>query len=505
MLPKFETKLKTKLKKSLLPLSLALSATLLTACNSDDDNNAPVLTGDLMPIVAENTVLVAQYTATDADNDNITFSLDTAANELFTIEQSGQLSFITAPDFDNGEVGPYNVTVIATDDGKGALSTELNISITVGDVKDTPSTAVVQTIAPDYSNSEVAYLDANSQQVTAGYYVKDASDYTLSSYKGDVYHIGRFFLDTITKYNATDVASRDTAIWSYSTQDAQDSTSRNPYALVSLSETKAYLLRYGSSNVWIVNPQATSSEDFKIGELDLSSYIPADNSSGTPSPAAAVINNDKLYIAMQRTSDAWTSGIAYVAVFDTTTDTEIETNANDEDTVKGIPLLGVNPLEHSLTAIDDKVFVTTRNGYSSTDLSFSRIEEINTSDYSVRQVINASDIEGNTAAFINASVVVSAEQGYFYASQAIFTPSYHEVSALYEFNPTTGEIITANVAETGSEGITFIGLDGANFLWVSVSDPSIPGVDVIDTSSNAKKVSRLATQLNPGTIRFIEE
>jgi len=497
MLPKF--------KKNLLPLCITLSATLLTACGSDDDNTAPVLSGDLAPVVAENTVLVSQYTATDAENDNITFSLNTAANELFTIEQSGQLSFKTAPDFDNGEVGPYSVTVIATDDGKGALSTTLSLSITVGDVKDTPSIAVVQTIAPDYSNSEVAYLDAKSQQVASGYYVKDASDYTLSSFKGDVYHIGRFFIDTVTKYNATDVANRDAVVWSYSTQDAQDSISRNPYALVSLNETKAYLLRYGSSKVWIVNPQATTSENFKVGELDLSSYIPADNSKGTPSPASAVINDGKLYIAMQRTSDAWVSGIAYVAVFDTATDAEIETNANTEDTVKGIPLIGINPLEHSLTAAQDKVFVTTRNGYSSTDLSLSRIEEIDTGDYSLRQVLSASDIADNSAAFIKASVVLSAEQGYFYASQAIFTPSYHEVGALYEFNPTTGEIITVNVADTGNEDIGFIGLDAANFLWVSISDPSFPGVDVIDTSTNTKIISRLATQLNPGAIRFIEE
>jgi len=496
MLPKFKNKL--------LPLSLAISATLLTGCGSDDKNTAPELTGDLMPVVAENTLAVGQYTATDANNDNITLSLNDAANALFTLEQSGALSFKVAPDFDNGDTGPFNVTITATDDGKGALSTALAISITVGDVKDTPSVAVVQTIAPDYSNSEVAYLDAKGQQVASGYYRKDASDYTLSSYKGDVFHIGRFFIDEITKYDATEVADRDSAIWSYSTNDPQDST-RNPYALVSLSETKAYLLRYGSSKVWIVNPQASTSEDFKIKELDLTSYVHADNSSGTPNPAAAVINDGKLYIAMQRQDDSYNAGTAYVAVFDTATDTEIETNANADDNVKGIPLVGVNPLEHSLVANEDKVFVTTRNAYSSFDLSFSRIEEINTGDYTVRQVLNAGDIAENTASFIKASVVVSPEKGYFYASQAIFTPSYHEVSSLYEFNPTTGAIIGADIAETGVENITFIGLDAANFLWMSIANPSFPGVDVIDTTTNTKRISRLATILNPGAIRFIEE
>ncbi|MFT4966854.1 MAG: hypothetical protein ACI89P_001699, partial [Colwellia sp.] len=126
MLPKF--------KKNLLPLSLAISATLLTACNSDDKNNAPELTGDLMPVVAENTLAVGQYNATDVNNDNITLSLNGEADGLFTLEQSGLLSFKIAPDFDNGDTGPFNVTITATDDGKGALSTELAISITVGDV-----------------------------------------------------------------------------------------------------------------------------------------------------------------------------------------------------------------------------------------------------------------------------------------------------------------------------------------------------------------------------------
>ena len=495
MLPKF--------KKNLLPLSLAISATLLTACNSDDKNNAPALTGDLMPVVAENTLLVGQYTATDVDNNNITLALNDAANELFTLDQSGLLNFKVAPDFENGDTGPFSVTITATDDGKGALSTDLTVSITVGDVKDTPSIAVVQMVAPDWTSSAVAYLDANTQQVAAGYYVKDKSDYTLSTYKGDVFHIGKWNIDTIAKYDASDVTKRDSAIWDYSTNDAQSSVSSNPYTLVSLSETKAYLLRYASSKVWVVNPQATSPETFKTGELDLTSYISIDYSKDTPSPASAVINDGKLYIAMQRFTD---TGIdtAYVAVFDTATDLEIETNANDADNVKGIPLMGFNPLNDSIVASDDSVFVTTRNHYFATDLSFSRIEEINTSDYSVRQVLNAGDIEGNTTSFITASVVVSAEKGYFYASQTLYSP-YREVGAVYEFNPTTGEILTVNVAESGTEHIAFIGLDAANFLWVSVANPEAPGVEVIDTSTNTKRINRLATTLNPGTIRFIEE
>ena len=491
-------------KKYTLPLSLFITTSLLSGCNSDD-NKAPVLSGDAAPIVAENTTSVAQYTATDADNDLVTFSLSGLDSALFTIDTNGQLTFISAPDFDNGETGPYTVTIVATDDGKGALTDELNVSVTVGDVNDTPSLAVIQTIAPDYSNSEVVYIDGRTEQINSGYYIKDASDYTLATYQTDVYHIGRFFIDTITKYNGEVVSERDNELWSFSTQDAQDSISRNPYSLVSLNESKAYLLRYGSSKVWVVNPQATTIDDFKIGELDLSSYIPENNSKETPNPTAAVINDGKLYIVMQRLSDDWQPNTAYVAVFDTATDEEVETNANSNDDVKGIALEGLNPLEHSITSGDNKVYVSTRSSYSNTDTALSRIEEIEPSDYSVRQVLNAGSIEGNTGSFIKSSVILSDEIGYFYVSQSVYVPSYHEVSALYQFNPSTGEITNSNVANTGTERINFIDVDAANFLWVSVETPSAPGIDIINTTTNEQVNSRLPTDLNPNVIRFIEK
>ncbi|MGB1263350.1 MAG: cadherin repeat domain-containing protein [Cognaticolwellia sp.] len=493
----------TTFKKQLLPLSLVLGSTLLIGCGGgSDSSDAPFVSGNTSPVVEENTTLVGAYTATDADGDAITLTLSGEASALFTITQAGELSFLTAPDFDNGDTGPFAVTIIATDDSKKRLTGELAIQVTVGDVKDTPSFAVVQTVAPDYSGSEVITLDPATEVVATGYYIKDGSDYTVRSYKNDVFHIGRFFIDTIAKYNAD---ALDVETWSYSTQDNGDSTSRNPYDIVFASETKAYVIRYGSSKVWIVNPQASTQEDFKTGELDLVDYIPADNSQGTPSPAAATIADGKLFIAMQRMSDSYTPGTAYVAVFDTETDVEIETNADASDTVKGIPLVGVNPLGGSVVNKDGVVYVTTRNSYSDTDLSFSRIEAIATGDYALTTVLTAADIAENTAAFIDSSVIVSATKGYFVAGETFFTPFYHVLSTVYAFNPTTGEVLAENVAETGTESISYMALDAANYLWLSIGNPENPGVDVINTETDVKALPRFATELNPGAIAFIEE
>lgn len=492
----------TSFKKNILPLSVVLGTTVLTACGGGSSSNeAPVVTGATSPTIEENTTSVGVYNATDADGDVITFSISGTDSSLFSINQAGELNFLTAPDFENGDVGPYAVTIIATDDSKKLLTGELAVQVSVGDVKDTPSFAVVQTVAPDFSGSEVVTLNPETEQVTSGYYIKSASDYIVRSYQQDVYHIGRFGIDNISKYNAD---ALDTQVWSYTTQDTGDSNTRNPYDLVSLSDTKAYLLRYGSDKVWIVNPQATTFDDFKIGELDLSGYTADNNSKGTPNPASATIADGKLFIAMQRLSDAFSTNTAYVAIFDTATDEEIETNANADDTVKGIPLAGLNPLNHSVVSQGDTVYVTTRNAYTASDLSQSLVEAISASDYSLRTVLSAADITDNTAAFLGSSVVVSDTKGYFVASQTFFTPSYHELSTVYTFNPTTGEVSDTAVAETGTEQISYLALDAANYLWISVSNPTNPGVDVVDTQTDEKELPRLATELNPGSIAFIE-
>lgn len=363
------------------------------------------------------------------------------------------------------------------------------------------SSAVVQGLSPDYNGSKVFFLDTETEQATA-YYNKTGSDYTLATNKGDVYHIGRSGIDRIDKYAASDYYNAE---WSYSTQDKNDSLSRNPYNLVFASDTKAYLIRYDSPKVWIVNPTAMEKENFKIGEIDLSAYNPKNNTV-KPTPAAAVISQGKLFIAMQRLSESWAPNPAYIAVFDTSTDTEIETNSDPDDNLKGILLKGLNPLENSMVkGPEGKVYVTSHDGYVNPALTNSRIEEIDPSSYALRTVLTAADIENNEKEFINASVILSADKGYFYSGKVVFTPTYGEVSTLYEFNPTTGKITASEVADTGAEHINYLNLDKNGFLWLSMINPSTAGIDIINSKTNKKEGGRILTGLNPYTIRFLDK
>jgi hypothetical protein len=488
----------TPFKKNALTLALIGTLSILGGCSSDS-NNAPEISGDVSVTVAENTTLVSQYTATD-DGDELSYTITGTDQQLFAVNNTGAVEFISAPDFENGDTGPYNITVTVSD--AQGLTDSIDVTVNVGDVLDTPSMALVQTVAADFSSSQVAYLDFAAQTVDDGFYAKTQSDYSINVYQKDVYHIGRFFIDTISKYNTDDAS---TEIWSYSTQDDLDSTTRNPYTLVSLSTEKAYLLRYGSDKIWIVNPQATDFDSFKTGEIDLSSYVPENNTAGTPRPSAAVINNGKLFVVMQRSDDSFGStNSAYLAVFDTATDSEIETNADSTDSVMGIPILGLNPLENSVRTFEDKVYVTTRNSFSAVSVDQSMIETVDANNYSLNTVLSAANITDNSTKYIQSTAIVSAEKGYFFANETFFGP-YREESTLYQFNPSTGEISDETVLDIETNSIGFIDIDAAGFLWVSVREDAAPGVEIIDTETNSPLIDRLETQLNPGVIRFIEE
>ena len=84
-----------------------------------------------------------------------------------------------------------------------------------------------------------------------------------------------------------------------------------------------------------------------------------------------------------------------------------------------------------------------------------------------------------------------------------YTPSYSVKSSLHQFNPTTGEVVASNVASTGEDAINYLGLDDANFLWLSIENPSAAGIEIINTQDNSIVGDRLLTELNPSVIGFI--
>lgn len=129
-------------QKRVLVLVCAAS---LTACGGGgggglptpalNPNTAPILTDPGAITLLEGGTAVATIAGTDSENDSLTFALSSGDDEsLFSMSSSGELSFITAPDFempsDAGGNNVYEVTVQVSD---GALSDTQALTITITD------------------------------------------------------------------------------------------------------------------------------------------------------------------------------------------------------------------------------------------------------------------------------------------------------------------------------------------------------------------------------------
>ena len=118
-----------------------LSASLDVEVTITNVNEAGTITGPIDVDYAENSSgAVATYTATDPEGDAVAWSVSGVDGHLFTIDQSGALSFLDSPNFEaphdaNGD-NTYVVQLSTSQDGE--LSQTLDIVIHVTDANDAP-------------------------------------------------------------------------------------------------------------------------------------------------------------------------------------------------------------------------------------------------------------------------------------------------------------------------------------------------------------------------------
>ena len=162
--------------------SPSLSAELSLSITVDDVAEAPTFASASASATAPENSTEVFYIALANDDDaasSISYSLASGGdNALFNIgSANGALNFLAAPDYespnDSDSDGVYNITISASD---GALSTDLALAVSIGDVNE----------APEFSSTSAA-VDA-PENSTAAFYTVSADDqdadtsmtYTLS-------------------------------------------------------------------------------------------------------------------------------------------------------------------------------------------------------------------------------------------------------------------------------------------------------------------------------------
>ncbi len=345
--------------------------------------------------------------------------------------------------------------------------------------------AVIATAASDFSSGAVELIDVD-KGTSSGSYHPTISDIGVSA-RGEHYYLyERYNADSVKK---VDLSNPGVFEWDYSTNQAGDSESSNPYTLVFASDEKAYLMRYGSAKAWIVDPTARTQGAFKIGELDLSAYIPAD-STGVPNMAAGAIVDGKLFIAMQRLDSSYQpTNTGYVAVFDTETDQEIDTGMG-ENGLKGIPLIGHNPMA-VLYHPDLGLLIQNQGGY--TPDYTGGIDVIDPETYAIEQRLDDNAQTG----LVGSMVVVDQDTGFYLAYSG-----WQDI-ALKAFNPSTGDV-GDTVAGLSGKDLRALALGPQGNLWIGDATSSNPGLRVVEVDSGNQR-DFIATTLLPIDIAFAKE
>ncbi|MDT0617026.1 hypothetical protein RM531_00920 [Salinisphaera sp. P385] len=363
----------------------------------------------------------------------------------------------------------------------------------------TADTAVIATSGTDFGSNKIELVDLGEEgDMTIMPLDNTATDAGIAvDTKGsDFYRIEQFQADRINKFSLDEP---NTKIWGeggYSALAQGEQGSANPYQLVFASDTKAYLLRYGKQDAWIVDPSAATEDEFWTDEvLDLSAYTP----DGAPAPrmSAGVIVDGRLFITLQRLDAAFDpANTSCVAVFDVANNQPIATDEPPDDACgDGIALNGRNPADIQFQPGIGLLVQNTGDTFP-VNTEFSGVDVINPDTYEVSTLVTATEETG----IVDDVAVVDDDNGYFIGYQGT-NDSFITIADLRRFDPATGEIDPDPVAGLTSLDLRDLAVGPAGLLWIANADLGNPRIDLLEPGMDLISNS-IATELLPSGIDF---
>ena len=247
------------------PLGNQAQQSLTVSINNLNDNAPQFASSTAALDASENTTAITTITATDADADILTYSLDGGSDlSLFTIDPaSGALSFNSAPDFeapqDQNSDNTYQITITASD-GEHQSSQELTIAVT--NVNEAPSfteTSVALATAENntsFTHTVAAAIDPDQDQTLA--YQLSGDDQSAFTLDPDTRTLT--FITTPNYESAKDQNSDNTYQITITATDGEYSASQS--IVIAVSDYNDEAPQFTSSNV-----QAVDYTTVQVGDI----------------------------------------------------------------------------------------------------------------------------------------------------------------------------------------------------------------------------------------------
>ncbi len=246
-------------------------------------------------------------------------------------------------------------------------------------------------------------------------------------------------------------------------------TFSDPHDIFVVDNTKAYVTRYNTTDLWIVDPSNGSN----TGSIDLSGFSDAD---GTPEMDQMVRVGNHLFVTVQRLDRATTwgpVGTSYVAVVDMEADTLVDT---DSVTPGGqsIALVGSNPASDiRLHPWTGKLYVSCVGFWGISDGGIEVIDPVSfeTEGFVITETAAGGDI--------NDFVIVSENKGYAIVTDGDF------YTVLISFDPSTGTK-TGTLYAPGDYVLNDVELSPDGELFVADRTPTLPGIRIFDIGDDTQ-------------------
>ncbi len=285
----------------------------VTDVDESPTNNAPEFTDGESTIrsVAENTGsgidIGNAVSATDADNDALTYSLGGTDASSFSIDSTtGQLRTSAVLDYETKS--SYSVTITVSDGNEG--SDTISVTINVTDIDETPANS-----APEFTDGEsttrsvaentgsgldigssVSATDADNDVLTYSLGGTDASSFSIDSTSGQLRTDASFDYETKSSYsvsiNVSDGSLTDTINVTINVTDVDESPTNNAPEFTDGESTTRSVAENTGSGVDIGDAVSATDADndaltYSLSDTDADSFS-IDTSSGQVSNSAAL-------------------------------------------------------------------------------------------------------------------------------------------------------------------------------------------------------------------------
>jgi len=304
------------------------------------------------------------------------------------------------------------------------------------------------------------------------------SDAVSRYYNGLVYVVNRYGGDNI---QVLDPLNGFSTLRQFSVGSGSD-----PHDIAFVSETKAYVTRYNTTELWIVNPSTGA----HTGTVDMSVFADSD---GIPEMDKMIIVGSKLFVTIQRLDrDNWwlPVGPGIIAVVDVSADTLIDVDPSTEG-LQGITLASGDPYSDiEFDPFTGKLFVSCVETWGMADGGVEYVDPANlTAD---GFMITESAAGGD----INDVELVSREKGYLIVTDADF------YTVLKTFNPSTGET-GSTIYAPGAYTLSDIEVSPGKRLYLCDRSATSPGIRIYDAITDSEETETpLDVGLPPFQITF---